>query len=119
MKDYLHEVLIVRLDLDRSRDSDIQAILVSQITREQELNLMDTCYNPCLLVGLVSVVKLNVVCGYTYSAQVETRANNALQGDMLDENEQHQMDIGLVMCWMQPQHRFLVNFVSALLPSYR
>jgi hypothetical protein len=77
LKDYLCEVLIVKADLDRTTDSDIQASLDSQISREQELALVDTCYDPSLLAGLVSVVKSNVVCGYTHSAQVGTRGSDS------------------------------------------
>lgn len=77
LKDYLKEVHIIKADLERESDIDIQEGLDSFITRAQELCLVDICYDLFRVSTLQFLAKSNVACGYVHSAQVGTRGSDS------------------------------------------
>ena len=77
LKDYLNEVQIIKADLERSSGIDVQESLDSQITRSDELLLVDICYDPTIVSTLAFISKSNVVSGYVHSAQVGTRGSDS------------------------------------------
>jgi hypothetical protein len=77
LKDYLNEVKIIRADKERASGTDIQESLDSQISRSEELLLVDICYDPTTVSTLACLTKSNVVSGYVHSVQVGTRGSDS------------------------------------------
>jgi hypothetical protein len=70
LKDFEKDVNIMRAKKERDSGSDLHEHLDSQISREEELRLVDICYDPRILLGGISyIAKSNVVSGYLHSAQ--------------------------------------------------
>ena len=77
LKDFLNEVQIIKGDLERASGIDIQESLDSEISRSDELLLVDICYDPTTVSTLAFITKSNVVSGYVHSAQVGTRGSDS------------------------------------------
>lgn len=77
LKEYLNEVQVLRAQAEKVLAIDMQESLDNQISRAQELLMVDICYNPAVVSTLSFLPKSNVVCGYTHSAQVGTRGSDS------------------------------------------
>jgi hypothetical protein len=76
LKDFEKDVHVMRAKKERESGADLQEHLDSQISREEELRLVDICYDPRILRGMSYIAKSNVVSGYLHSAQVGTRGSD-------------------------------------------
>jgi hypothetical protein len=85
---------------------DIHADMDHQITRTDQLRLVDCCYDSHAMTNLSAMAKLNVVTGYTLSSQIGSRGSDS-RGIMISHGFVKAM-------WLLGEGKDVDHFVSVV-----
>jgi hypothetical protein len=76
-KDFTKDMLVKVANSEEIQLRDLHANMDRQITRTNQLRLVDCCYNSHVMTNLSAMAKSNVVTGYTLSSQVGSRGSDS------------------------------------------
>jgi hypothetical protein len=82
IKDFTKDMLVRVANSEEMQLRDLHADMDRQITRSDQLRLVDCCYDSLVITNLSALAKSNVVTGYTLSSQIGSRGSDS-RGIML------------------------------------
>jgi hypothetical protein len=77
IKDFSKDMLVKVANSEEMQLRDLHADMDRQITRTDQLRLVDSCYNSFVMTNLSATAKSNVVTGYTLSSQIGSRGSDS------------------------------------------
>jgi hypothetical protein len=77
IKEFTKDMLVKVASSEESQLRDLHADMDRQISRTDQLRLVDCCYDPRVLSNLSAIAKSNVVTGYTLASQLGSRGSDS------------------------------------------
>jgi hypothetical protein len=77
IKDFTKDMLVKVANSEEMQLRDLHADMDRQITRTDQLRLVDCCYNSHVMTNLSAMAKSNVVTDYTFSSQIGSRGSDS------------------------------------------
>jgi hypothetical protein len=77
IKSFTKDMLVQVASSESSQLRDLHADMDRQISRTDQLRIVDCCYDPLVLTNLCAIAKSNVVTGYTLASQVGSRGSDS------------------------------------------